>query len=261
MFPVFINIAPIDSAQNARSVREDTADLADYFLSDGSAQRRRALLQRPPRSSVHDLFSPDGDNESIDDNVRSSETIPEVSEPASPDDQADQKPIDAQDDDGPSMLANLLKRSPPQSGVTTSFDTTKRRPSIPKPESPQLNQTQTEDEDEQAIATENSPLLPGSSNRRRVSDTADLEGQAKGNKRWIHKLMDKGHRLESNVTHAFAVAVNPSRWDGKAIWQNAVADPISCLPAVAVGLLLNILDALSYGKWSRTLPGLFFIFF
>jgi SulP family sulfate permease len=45
------------------------------------------------------------------------------------------------------------------------------------------------------------------------------------------------------------VVANPSAWDRKAIWKDAVMAPIECLPAVILGLLLNVLDALSYG-WS-----------
>jgi sulfate permease, SulP family len=40
---------------------------------------------------------------------------------------------------------------------------------------------------------------------------------------------------------------NPKRWDRKVIVQKAVAEPLGYLPAVTLGLLLNILDALSYG--------------
>ncbi|KAJ5168308.1 uncharacterized protein N7482_003902 [Penicillium canariense] len=40
---------------------------------------------------------------------------------------------------------------------------------------------------------------------------------------------------------------NPKAWDRRAIWQEGVVYPASLLPAVFLGLLLNILDALSYG--------------
>lgn len=40
---------------------------------------------------------------------------------------------------------------------------------------------------------------------------------------------------------------NPRQWDRKAILQKGVIFPASLLPAVLLGLLLNILDALSYG--------------
>jgi SulP family sulfate permease len=40
---------------------------------------------------------------------------------------------------------------------------------------------------------------------------------------------------------------NPKAWDRRVIWQEGVIRPISSIPAVVLGLLLNILDALSYG--------------
>lgn len=40
---------------------------------------------------------------------------------------------------------------------------------------------------------------------------------------------------------------DPKTWDRQALWRNVVVAPVVCLPAVIVGLLLNILDALSYG--------------
>ncbi len=42
--------------------------------------------------------------------------------------------------------------------------------------------------------------------------------------------------------------LNPKAWDGKAIWRHTVVEPIGYIPAVILGTLLNILDALSYGK-------------
>lgn len=48
--------------------------------------------------------------------------------------------------------------------------------------------------------------------------------------------------------HVFAKsASNPKEWDGKALLHLVVLDPVKTLPAVFVGLILNILDALSYG--------------
>jgi SulP family sulfate permease len=45
----------------------------------------------------------------------------------------------------------------------------------------------------------------------------------------------------------FSVATHPKSWDRRAIWREGVVRPVSLLPAVFLGLLLNILDALSYG--------------
>jgi SulP family sulfate permease len=81
---------------------------------------------------------------------------------------------------------------------------------------------------------------------------SDVEGQkAIPTKRWYRGVVKSGQKLEGQVANAVKVAVNPHRWDRKALWQNAVLEPVTCLPAVAVGLLLNILDALSYGEVSR----------
>jgi SulP family sulfate permease len=55
--------------------------------------------------------------------------------------------------------------------------------------------------------------------------------------------------MEERVSKGVAVAINPKKWDRRALWNNVVVTPTSCLPAVAVGLLLNILDALSYGMF------------
>jgi SulP family sulfate permease len=41
--------------------------------------------------------------------------------------------------------------------------------------------------------------------------------------------------------------LNPKAWNGKAIWAHAVTKPVKTLPAVVLGLLLNVLDALAYG--------------
>lgn len=43
------------------------------------------------------------------------------------------------------------------------------------------------------------------------------------------------------------VLLNPKSWDRRAIWRQGVVRPVSLLPAVFLGLLLNVLDALSYG--------------
>jgi len=42
-------------------------------------------------------------------------------------------------------------------------------------------------------------------------------------------------------------ALNPKTWDFREIARRTVLDPIYMLPAVFLGLLLNLLDALSYG--------------
>lgn len=139
-------------------------------------------------------------------------------------------------------MSNLLKRSPPQSIA----------------QDPRHIFDQNDDEDEGHVQngqrqpahntddmTEQTPLLQRVISGSRRSYKSDLEGQKPRSRRpWLSSLVEVGHKVEERIYHA----ANPERWDRKALWDNCVISPVSCLPAVAVGLLLNILDALSYGK-------------
>lgn len=234
---------PVDSVQNARNIREDTAELATYLLSDGQVQLSPAFLQRA-RSSFHEAVDSEcGDDAFTADHARNSETILEVSEPPSPE---TERNCDAPA--GPSVLANLLKGSPAQLMAQQ------------EPTSPGYDEDDEDDQGESEprrashpadAASERTPLLTRVTSDGRQSYTEDLEGQKSHSKHpWISGLVGVSHKMEERMTHGVAVAVNPRRWDLKAIWQNTVVFPVSCLPAVAVGLLLNILDALSYGSLS-----------
>lgn len=106
-------------------------------------------------------------------------------------------------------------------------------------------------------ASEESPLIVSMSRQGRGDygishengNGADLEGQKYPSpKIWFgrtaHSLRDTGGR----VAAVLPIIGNPKRWDFHALWRNAVVAPVACMPAVVVGLLLNILDALSYGE-------------
>lgn len=43
------------------------------------------------------------------------------------------------------------------------------------------------------------------------------------------------------------IATHPKTWSAKTLWSEVVVRPVALIPAVFLGLLLNILDALSYG--------------
>jgi len=53
----------------------------------------------------------------------------------------------------------------------------------------------------------------------------------------------KGSSFLSTIT-------NPKTWTARSIWQHGVKEPVSLVPCVFLGLLLNVLDALSYGMCS-----------
>lgn len=268
-----MHLAPVDSIQSAQSVREDTAELASYFLSDKKegpspsflSRARPSLSQsRSDQAAVSDEAElPEGTNAS-----RSSETIEEIPEPSSPE-TAIEDPLE-----GPSMLANLLKRSPPD------------RKFMPPPKADQVREEhvldESEDNDEtlkrkqpsvrecQVVATnenaqdlaETAPLLSITSRQSWQSygthnggtpGHVDIEGQKiprMQTKAWVARTVDSIRQKRIYAVNTLQAIRDPKCWDRRALWQNFVIAPVACLPAVIVGLLLNILDALSYGMVS-----------
>ncbi|KAL5617763.1 hypothetical protein FOBRF1_006511 [Fusarium oxysporum] len=209
------SLVPVDSVQNARTVCEDTTELAMYLLSDGQTQQGTMFVQRA-RISFQESVEPEaGDDVSTIEHAHSSQTIVEVSEPPSPEGRYNQPHASDYDDNGNDNQTRTGQRRASHS---------------------------TDD------MTEHNPLLSRVPSVGRRPYLSDLEGQKSQARRlWIRDLVEVGHKMEERMIYGVAVAVNPSRWDRKALWHNCVLTPVSCLPAVAVGLLLNILDALSYG--------------
>ena len=71
----------------------------------------------------------------------------------------------------------------------------------------------------------------------------DIEGQIKRKGSWpkINEVKERGADLAK-------VVFNPKRWDKQAIMSGGVG-LVQMLPAIILGLLLNVLDALSYGEF------------
>ncbi|RWA14290.1 hypothetical protein EKO27_g801 [Xylaria grammica] len=236
------HLFPVDTAGFARSVREDTAELAGYILADKKDKRSASFLSRPPSTSSQ--FSYDS---AVNDDPQysSTDTIEEVSEPPSPDDETD-----AAEDIGPSMLTSMLRRSPPEAlppSTSTNDSTcdgglrTFRSISI---RSFHEDRTSSSPGGNEGVS-ETTPLLSHKSPRSRSpDDIEDIESQKpRGRERDTCSSIreEAGKKLRSLGT-----VMDPRTWD-KATWKKATMGPMRCLPAVIVGLLLNILDALSYG--------------
>lgn len=109
--------------------------------------------------------------------------------------------------------------------------------------------------------TDHTPLLSGRdvSNPRRstaYSSIEDIEGQGESLEPNANGKRDANVRAKRQVGRACAWLVNPGSWNKQAIWTYGVQQPVSYVPAVVLGLLLNVLDALSYGTYiTRFLGG------
>jgi SulP family sulfate permease len=269
--------APLDSAESARSVREETAELANYFLSDKKDARATPFIRRVRSASTHTARPTTelpGSEAAAGPTPPPAETITEVSEPPSP--AATDEPA-AGVDEGPSMLANMFRRSPPDK----SYFYASKEGNAHGDGAPRVEESDDEGEDDDGLsriatveyrpllarrntpedADEVSPLLAarsqeshergyGARQHENGGQELDLEGQKKrqSGKKWLRRTANSMRKTGGRVAGILPVIGNPKRWNRHALWENVVVAPVACLPAVVVGLLLNILDALSYGK-------------
>ncbi|CRK28950.1 hypothetical protein BN1708_015412 [Verticillium longisporum] len=256
------DLAPVDSAEYLRHVREDTAELASYLLSDKKSNQSPAFLsrRRSQQSQAQSLLPSEDDDADY-----GSETIHEVSEPPSPHNEI--QPDDELPDEGPSILTSLLRKSPPQSRGASSPSPD---PRVPEIETPALEQKRLRSRSrsrsrsserqqrqrgsmggEEAESTERTPLLGRVSSAGHGTNghtTDDVEGQKpRPRRQWLNGLKSVGHNVEASLARTAKAATSPEIWNRQSLWANVVVAPVSCLPAVIVGLLLNVLDALSYG--------------
>lgn len=161
------------------------------------------------------------------------------------------------DEDGPSVIANLLRKSPPESALGDSAAVSEDDDDEDDNETvrPSERRRKSSTRSARHSVSENTPLLSRRVSHPEGRGSVDLEEQKpKARKAWLHSMVQGTHEVKDRLASTVGVVANPRRWDGKQVWQNAVLKPASCLPSVAVGLLLNILDALSYGEWHLCSP-------
>ena len=240
-------------------MREDTAELAKYQLSDDSDGRSPSFLARRSSQSLagrRGSVSTDADVDDVETGPSrlAAEPILETSEPSSPEVELDAPPLES-----PSLLSKALRmygqvtsapgkpRVDRASADSTATDVETSRPLLSS-RGPS-GSSQTADVGE---PSETTPLIRGRSHTDRPVNGSngffDVESQKRAVSEPDGRLgppRDAG--LRRGFVHLVQVLTQPKRWDRRAVWQNAVVAPISYLPAVTVGLLLNILDALSYG--------------
>ena len=248
---LIVHTVPFDNAQYARSVREDTAELASYALSDRGSSISPPPRQRSAQSQLESYFV-QPENESASSKIVDGlhrDTIQELSEPVSPDTgpSSDKSP-------GTSVLTNMLRRSPPSTSPQNEAEHHSDR------NSQSGNATGDSQEQGRLIitsngvkldATERTPLLAKDTSFEThhpdwIRGQQDLERQEHSRRTWpkVRDVLSWPRERGMEITRT---VLNPKRWNRKAIWHNAVVEPVGYLPAVILGLLLNILDALSYG--------------
>ncbi|KAL8859457.1 MAG: hypothetical protein Q9178_004135 [Gyalolechia marmorata] len=241
--------APIDIFQdNAQEVREDTAELASWALSDkpsfanGHSPRRQLLS--PTLLSNNDA-TPNGQNlleqRRSEDSFRP-DAIPEVSEPASP-----SSIPSPRKSPGTSALSEMFKSSPPTEEEDPGADDEEQSSG-----SSDVGAV-TVQEGIISQPTEQTALLlrkqvHGFNASHHHSYLGDLESQKDGQVTVTER--HRGRILAATAGHGkktITKILNPKAWETKVVLDQGLLKPASYIPAVILGLLLNILDALSYG--------------
>ncbi|RMD44498.1 hypothetical protein DV735_g640, partial [Chaetothyriales sp. CBS 134920] len=199
----------LDQAQySSDGLREQTAELASLAISDGAS----GLLGSSLPTSTH-VF----DESHV-------EVIEEVSEPVTPQEEEDVDVPTA------SALTHMLHGRMNEDEVDVVEHVDKAADG---------RSTLGRDVD----ADETSALLPHKRHSVAYGDLSDLEEQ---HKRRSYQR-PKWYGAVKQVRSCGYILTQPKTWSVKAVYQQAVVRPISLLPAVFLGLLLNVLDALSYG--------------
>lgn len=246
--------APVDTAQYARNVREDTAELASYALSDhvssvhSGSPRPSSLTQSHLESYFHshsdeELPTPRNLND------LQPRMIQENPEPISPD---TRHPL--YNSPGTSILTSMIRKSPPKASIPTEEEEGFDTESDDEVDDESFSQRRliVTSNGVKVDTTERSPLLKKYSSEPSHPDylggEPDVERQTFRRKSSWPKFRNLISWPGKKSINSLRVIVNPKSWNRKTIWQNSVVTPVGYLPAVVVGTLLNILDALSYGK-------------
>ncbi|KAI9844233.1 MAG: hypothetical protein M1837_005739 [Sclerophora amabilis] len=231
---------------SSRRVREQTAELASYALSDpGSSLYGSSPHQRQRAASRTSVTISEDDHDDESDTQATNreshpEVINEVSEPASPAWGSVSPPQPA----GTSILSEMLRNSPPDEENQQGEGSR-----LPRKRSRSMEHVSNGSTFQ---AEESTPLLFEAlfKQPREESDQSDedVEGQksTQRRRRWTNLSRYASWPKERGMVAARIVA-NPKTWDKRAIWKQGLVRPASYIPAVLLGLLLNILDALSYG--------------
>lgn len=238
------------TSYSSAGVRDQTAELSSSFLSDSNVARYFSIEP----SSNNDSAG------SISTGNRLVEAIEERSEPVSP------EPLANGDPSSSSRWTNdFFSFADATRSADHTADAASRSNSVvshslhfqrPRLDSDVLVTPDVLISDDSApVMDEHAPLLP----RERLSSIRRSNGQrydaipkaeratATSSKPGLRQRLRLPHFSTKGVQQWAGRVGNPAKWDGKAIAQTVLLRPASMLPAVFLGLLLNLLDALSYG--------------
>ena len=222
----------------SQGVREDTAELASWALSDIASNRSEhspSQFHTPPTAHHVPYQSSQLNRDGLTRHASNSprpEAIEEVREPTSL-----QSSQSSQKSHGHSALTELLRNPPPTEEDSHSTD---------EDELPTVVGLHPVTVREGIISqpSERTTLLD---NKTAYGSMKDLECQQAASSEPTNRIDAVLQRSRENTAHVVRLVSTPKSWDRHDILEYGVRQPAGFVPPVILGLLLNILDALSYG--------------
>ena len=234
-------------------MREQTQELATWALSDSGSIRASSLQGRSQKPLSEDSTSLCGRSLSVfsDADPRSSsesnrpEAIPEVSEPTSPEEQYflenRKTPV--------SVLSDVIKRSSTKASSSQIGSSSNGQTS----NSSQTGESSLMSKDASGVKPgETEPLISkdaisNTRTKQAYGSIGDVESQdyagntSRANEESWSQATKMVYDICQNLIHS-------KIWTQQGLWENFILAPAYAVPAVLLGLLLNLLDALSYGS-------------
>lgn len=234
---------PVDISRSAsQGVREDTAELASLALSDISfhhgahSPSSRHISSSSFRKSSIFARKPSGNDRSAcqaSSNSTRPNFIEEDSEPTSP-----HSSSSSQDSRCQSALTEILKCSPPTEEESRDTDDDEPSGKIGV-------QHVTVCEAILSQPNERTGLLQEQSVYGSMKDVESQKAAYQVQSSRIVDVLCQGSQGFAGIGRA---AISSDIWSRENVWKYGVLRTTIVMPAVLLGLLLNILDALSYGK-------------
>ena len=240
-----VSVAPIDITQNtSQDVREDTAELASWALSDIVSNRN---AQSPSRSRASSSQQ-NGEAHPSEDNSHRTlnestypEAILEVSEPPTPHNETMSLHTHS-----PSTLTELIRQPP--SDEHSSNDTEDEEAFTTSGVQPVVVREGIISQPSERTSLLLKKVNYGSGGILTEGSVQDLENQKSLWATCGKRVKGFFYQSKRQAISAVMTLDSPKSWDKKQIFHQVIKQPASYLAPVVLGLLLNVLDALSYGK-------------
>ena len=231
-------------------VREQTEELASWALSDSgsigstaSTKPSRAVYSsigaRIRATSAPDANAVPSEDRRFSADISLPDPIAEVSEPITP--QSDTAPS--------SPWASSSQHAGPLSKTEEADASSVQSKSVThKTRAGLVRSASSHERSElESLLPKSKPFDPRAG--QSYGTAVDLEQQGTYAASVSPKFGDLIAKVKDAARRNWSIAADPKRWTKKSLWDNVVVTPVMALPAVFLGVLLNVLDALSYGKW------------